>query len=47
VQNHWTRADLPVEQPMAFDVAINLRTAQTLGITIPRELLVRGDWVVQ
>ena len=32
---------------MAFDLAINLNTAQTLRITILRELLVRGDRVVQ
>jgi putative ABC transport system substrate-binding protein len=40
-------ADLPVEQGAAFDLAINLKTAKTLGITIPRELLVRADWIVQ
>ena len=40
-------ADLPVEQPMAYDLAINLKTAKTLGITVPRELLVRADWIVE
>jgi putative ABC transport system substrate-binding protein len=39
-------ADLPVEQPMAFDLAINLKTAKALGITVPRELLLRADWIV-
>jgi len=40
-------ADLAVELPLAFDLAINQKSAQTPVITIPREFLVRGDWVVQ
>jgi len=39
--------DLPVEQPMAFEIGVNLKTAKSLGITVPRELLVRADRIVE
>jgi putative tryptophan/tyrosine transport system substrate-binding protein len=40
-------ADLPMERPSKFDFVINLKTAQTLGLTIPRDVLAQATETIK
>jgi len=40
-------ADLPFEQPTKYELVVNMNTARTLGLEVPRSMLVRSSDIIQ
>ncbi len=40
-------SDLPIEQPMTFELVVNMKTAKILGLTMPPEIMVRAERVIE
>lgn len=47
IANGADPANLPVEEPVAFELVINMKAAEAIGITVPRSLLLLADRVIE